>query len=221
MKWAYSIQQKFKAAALLGLICAVIIVTNLLGRHNIDELGTSFSSVYEDRLLVESYIYELADHLYRKKLMLDNCAGLDAPNLRSEISNHNAAIATLLSDYEKTRLTEQESACFIDFKNNVAALQYLELQYLRNAGDDIQLAETRSRIDDRFALASKNLHQLSGIQISEGKLLNDQSKKIVAGSSLITNLEMVILICIAILLQVLVIASRPVIPRIRQEGSLN
>lgn len=221
MKWAYSIQQKFKAAALLAAICAIVLVTNILDKNSFDELGTSFSSVYEDRLLVESYIYELSDHLYQKKIMLDNCSGMDGRSIREDLGSHNASISGLITEYEKTKLTESESACFKDFKNNVAALSALEMQYLRNAGDEAKLSETRSMIDAKFALASENLHELSGIQVSEGKLLNDQSKKIVAGSSLVTHLEIIVLICIMIILQVLVIASRPVIPKIRQQHSLN
>lgn len=67
MKWAYSIQQKLKAALLLAVVCAVVLITNLLGRYHMGELGDSFSSVIKDRLVVESYIYMISDHLHQKK----------------------------------------------------------------------------------------------------------------------------------------------------------
>ncbi|MBK8968902.1 MAG: MCP four helix bundle domain-containing protein [Saprospiraceae bacterium] len=221
MKWAFSIEQKFKAAALLAAVCVVILITNLLGRQHVDQLGSSFSSVYEDRLVVESYIYELSDHLYRKKLLLDNCAGQPAAQVGTRFGTHNAAIDRLLVDYAKTRLTEEESVCFRDFKANVVALQDLERQYLRAATDEPQLVTTRSQIDAQFATASANLHRLSLIQLKEGKLLNDQSQRIVAGSSLLTSFEMAVLIGIAIILQILVLASRPVISKVTQRSSLN
>lgn len=221
MKWAFSIRQKFKAAVLLAVVCIVILITNLLGRQHIDKLGNSFSSVYEDRLVVESYIYLLSERLYQKKILFDNCAGQPDPQLGAYVGSHNAAIDRLLGDYEKTRLTDEESICFRDFKANVIALRNLERQFLRNTANEPQLATTRSQIDEHFATASANLHRLSHIQLKEGKLLNDQSQRIVAGSSLLTSFEMVVLITIAIILQILILASRPVISRVNQQSSLN
>lgn len=221
MKWAFSIQQKFKAAALLAIVCVTILITNLLGRQHIDKLGSSFSSVYEDRLVVESYIYKLSNHLYQKKLLLDNCAGQPDTQVSTHFGIHNTAISDLLVDYEKTRLTDEEEVCFRKFKANVAALQHLERQYFRNASGNPQRSDTRSQIEEQFATASSNLHQLSLIQLKEGKLLADQSQRIVAGSSLLTSFEMAVLIAIAIILQVLVLASKPVISRITQRSSLN
>ncbi len=221
MKWAYSIRQKIKVALLLAIVCLIIVLKNIYDKHNVDELGTTFSSVYEDRLLVESYIYELSGHLYQKKMMLDNLSEQDEANLLAQFETRNAAISTIISDYEKTKFTEPESICFNDFKNNVATLQILESQYLSLAGNDAKLAETRQQLNKTFTVAANDLHKLSDIQVSEGKLLSDNSKKIVAGSSLLTQLELAILIGLAVMIQVLVIASRPIIPKTHQRPSLN
>lgn len=221
MKWAYSIQQKFKAAALLAVVCVVILFTNFLGKQHMDELSNSLSSVYEDRLVVESYIYMISDQLYQKKLAFDNCSATDASDFRSKISAHNEAISGLLIYYERTLLTEEEAACLEDFKTNIAALQNLELDYMDTPADDPQQVATRALLDERFALASANLRRLSQIQVKEGKALNEQSQRIVQGSSLLTNLEMVVLFCIAIILQVIVVASQPAIARPWQQTNLN
>lgn len=221
MKWAYSIQQKFKAALLLAVVCVIILITNLMSRHHMDELSNYFSSVYQDRLVVESYIYMISDHLYQKKLAFDNCSELTGPDFRSKIDFHNEAISGLLLFYEKTVLTEEEASCLQEFKTNVAALQDLEFQQLQSSTDEVQLTTTRNLFNERFALASANLRQLSHIQIKEGKALNDQSQRIVYGSSLLTNFELVILFCIAIILQIIVKASQPVISRNWQQSNLN
>lgn len=220
MKWAYSIQQKFKAAMLLAVICAIILITNLLGKYHMNELSDSFSSVYEDRLVAESYIYRMSDHLYQKKLALDNCSELTGSDFRLKIGSHNEAISGLLLFYDKTYLTEEEAAYLQKFKANVTALKNLELQYLQSPADEVQHT-TRTLLNERFALASANLRQLSQIQVKEGKTLNDQSQRIFHGSSLLTNFEMLILFCIAILLQVIVAASQPVISRKWQQSNLN
>jgi hypothetical protein len=221
MNWAFSIQQKLKAAALLGIVCILVLLTNLMGRQHIDELGSSFSSVYKDRLVVEGYIYELSGHLYQKKLLLDNHTGLSTSQLGLNFYSHNNAISALLTDYEKTRLTKEESVCLRNFKSDVAALQELEYKYLKVLQEQSAECITHAQIDERFAAASKNLEHLSHIQLSEGKLLNDHSQRIVYGSTLLTSFEMVVLIAIGVLLQALVMAGKPVVSRIKQQGNLN
>jgi hypothetical protein len=219
MKWAYSIQQKFKAAILLAVVCVIILITTLLGKYHMNELSDSFSSVYKDRLVVESYIFMISDHLYQKKLAFDNCSERTDSDFRSKTVSHNEAIKGLLLFYEKTYLTEKEAAFLKDFKANIAALQDLELQYLQSPADEAQ--HTRTLFNEHFALASANLHRLSQIQVEEGKTLNDQSQRIFYGSSLLTSFAMVMLVCIAIILQVIVLASRPAINRTWQQSNLN
>ncbi|MBR9921740.1 MAG: hypothetical protein GYB31_12950 [Bacteroidetes bacterium] len=221
MKWAYSIQQKFKAALLLALVCAIIIITNLMGRHQMDELSDSFASVYEDRLVVESYIYMLSEHLYQKKLAFEDCTNLQNNDFYSQLDIHNEAIRGLLIYYENTFLTEEEEAYFQDLKYNMAALQNLERQFIQTPLNEADQVSVRALFNSRFALASANLRQLSNIQLKEGKALNERSQRIVSGSSLITNVEIVILFCIAVILQIIVIASKPVISGNWQKGNLN
>src|SRR5688572_32281804 len=111
MKWAFTIRQKVKAAFILGLVFLLVFAKNWYDERKVAELGNSFASVYEDRLVVEGYIYQLSDHLYQKKIMLDNCSNQEnLTNLRAKFGEHNAAIHGLIQNYEKTRLTETENA---------------------------------------------------------------------------------------------------------------
>ncbi|KAA9346012.1 MCP four helix bundle domain-containing protein [Adhaeribacter soli] len=221
MKWAFTIRQKMKAAFMLGTVFLLVFAKNWLDERNVSELGSSFSSVYEDRLLAESYIYRLSDHLYQKKIMLDNCNSQEnIGNLQAKIGQHNAAINAIIRDYEKTKLTESESTYFSDFKKNVAAIEALEVSYLHAPGAGP--SETKTRMDKRYEVATSNLHQLSGIQLAEGKLLNEKSKKIIAGSSILTQFELVVLIGIGLLIQALIFAARSAVPKKPQQHfSLN
>jgi hypothetical protein len=78
MKWAFTIRQKAKAALILGVVFMLILTKNWLDERNVAKLGISFASVYEDRLVVESYIYQLSDRLYQKKSLLDNCSSQES-----------------------------------------------------------------------------------------------------------------------------------------------
>ncbi|MCP6134250.1 MCP four helix bundle domain-containing protein, partial [Klebsiella pneumoniae] len=89
--------------------------------------GKSFNAFYEDRLLAESYIYKLSDHLYQKKIMLDNCSSQEnKANLFGKIKEHNAAIGLIIQDYEKTKLTPAETSGFLSFKHHLRAAENLE-----------------------------------------------------------------------------------------------
>ena len=212
MKWAFTIRQKSKAAMILGIVFMLILAKNWYDERNVARLGNSFTSVYEDRLVVESYIYRLSDHLYQKKIMLDNCSSQEnLQNLQGKLNQHNTAINGIVLNYEKTKLTTAETDCFAAFKENLAAIELLENNYLTSFNDPNK--NTKNGLEKRYALAVKNLHQLSGIQVAEGKLLNDQSKKIIAGSSVLTQFELAVLIGIGLLIQGLIFAAKSAVPK--------
>jgi len=217
MKWIYRIQQKAQVAFLLAIILMGILVKNVMERNNVSELGDSFSSVYEDRLLVESYIYRLSDHLYQKKLIFDNCeVNGNAIAYRNEIEKHNTDISNLIHEYEKTKFTEKETAFFQSFKNSIRKITFLETQYLMAGSDG-----SNPELDDEFKIAAADLQHLSNIQIAEGKILSDQSKKIVAGSTILTQFELGMIIIIGLIIQALIFASQSLTPKVAQNHNLN
>jgi hypothetical protein len=71
----------------------------------------------------------------------------------------------------------------------------------------------KNDLEKRYGLVAKNLNELSGIQVAEGKILNDQSKKIIAGSSILTQFELAVLIGIGLLIQGLIFAARSSVPK--------
>jgi hypothetical protein len=221
MKWAFGIRRKVSAALLLAVIFVLVFVKNMVDSNHVTELGNSFSSVYEDRLMVESYIYRLSEHLFRKKIMIDTCGNhVTARFIKPLIDGHSKAIENIIGDYEKTNLTEVETTYFNLLKENVQTLVSLEKEYLQTA-DPEAMTSAKMAIDKQFTEASANLGHLSAIQVSEGKILNDNSKKIVAGSSLLTQFEMGILIAIGLVIMVLVFESSSVFSKSAREQSLN
>ncbi|MCB0634871.1 MAG: hypothetical protein KDD15_34300, partial [Lewinella sp.] len=70
MKWTYSIKNKTTAAILLAAILGLTMLTNLLQRKRFQELEHSFTSIYEDRLLAESYLFHLYVDLKKEQDIL-------------------------------------------------------------------------------------------------------------------------------------------------------
>jgi len=205
MKWAFSIRRKISAALLLTAIFVLLFVKSMMDNRTVNELADSFSSVYEDRLVVEGYIYRMSDHLFRKKIMVDTAAHAEA--VLPEIERYNRAILDIIEDYEKTKLTRAEDVFFENYKANVGDLMQQEKAYLLALREGSDWAGLKASIDAGFRAATMNLDSLSRIQLSEGRLLKDNSQKIVAGSSILAHFEVGILIAIGLMVLVLVFES--------------
>jgi len=220
MKWIYAIQQKAQVAFLLALVLFGVFVKNVLDRNNVLDLGDSFSSVYKDRLLVESYIYKLSDHLYQKQILFDQCSQTQSDNhqLALNIKGHNATINSLIQEYAGTKLTDDEAIYFDKFKRNIFQMESLENQFFQ---DNTDIATINTSLDKQFITAAGHLNQLSSIQIAEGKSMADQSIRIVAGSSILTQFELAMIIIIGLIIQALIFASNSLTPKTFQNHQLN
>lgn len=220
MKWTYSIHQKTTAAVLFAAIFAVIFIVNRIENNKVNELGISMNSVYQDRLMVENYIFQLSALLYEKKILLDQCTGSSYnEDQQLYLNNQNQAIAHLILNYENTELTELEATLFSDLKKQVEQIKEQEQLYLQsksNSSDveNIALAES-------FKSANYLLSDLSNVQIKVGKTVNERSQQLVAGSTLLTSFEMAVLIVIGLLIHALLFASKSVMKKVIGQPNLN
>jgi len=221
MKWAYSIEQKMKAAMALTVIFVFLFIKNVSDKRHFNELGDSFSAVYEDRLLVESYIYEMSNQLSRKKLLIDDChTEADLKQIKDKIGVHNNAIQDLTVAYEKTKLTPTEEVLFKDFKKKISNIVALENKHLHEAAFS-NSENTKQILDEAFYSVLNTLNHLSNIQIAEGEKLTKTSQKIVLGSASDTHFELTLLIVIGTIILTLIFTSNSTMPKTPQNPSLN
>jgi hypothetical protein len=202
MKWVYSIEQKRKAALLLVVVLIIVGAKNIIDKSNMSRMGASFSAVYEDRLLVESYIFHLSEGLHAQKTNLEQLVAGD-PAAAPAMQQQDAQIDRLIGEYESTKFTKAETGIFNAFKQNMEALKRTEALYIQSPGRPLQ-----DQLNAQYNKAAAQLLELSAIQLSEGHALKEQSKKIVASSTLLTYLELAILIAIGGAVLALIQASR-------------
>lgn len=205
----------------LTVIFIFLFIKNVSDKRHFSELGDSFSAVYEDRLMAESYIYELSNHLSRKKLLVDDCYTKDEIlQIKDKIKEHNQAINSLIVAYEKTKLTPTEEVLFKDFKKKIDQGLALEQKHIYQA--EFSNAESVKQIlDEAFYGVLNTLNHLSNIQITEGEKLNKTSQKIVLGSASDTQFELTLLIVLGTIILTLIFTSRSTIPKTPQNPSLN
>ena len=185
MNWTYSIRQKTVASILLGAVFVFIILNNIYERRNMSKLKESFSSIYKDRLLAESYIYLLSDLLHEHELIKE-------ANISKELIDEK--ILLLIKDYESTYLTKEELAYFESLKKLLLA----------------DVLQDKYSIAPKLNYASIYvlLDRLSKIQVEEGTRLNIESSNRFLGSDLSFKLELAFLIVIGLIIQALIFASK-------------
>lgn len=225
MNWAFSIQPKMKIALFLAAICVVILLNMFWERRNLSHLNHSFSSIYEDRLLPATYIFHLTDHLYQKRLILEayfyDTVYHNIQEDLNRIASHNEAMDTLIREFEATYLVETEDKILHTFKQQLKTYNESEACFITKCKN-----ASTSGIDERtmktlFDTTIDELTQLSQIQIDVSKDLREDSRRVTANGTLLTNIEALTVLVIAIIIQVLIFASRSVMPKQPQRYDLN
>ena len=72
-----------------------------------------------------------------------------------------------------------------------------------------------------FATAINELTKLSQIQIDIGKEMREDSRRMAASNNIMTNMEALLVFVIAVIIQVLIFASRSVVPKKPQRHEWN
>ena len=112
------------------------------------------------------------------------------------------------------RKSIQEAKHFDALKKSLSDIEILDENTLENNKFSIQSAQpTKSAIT--------HLSALSQIQTTEGASLMDRSERIIGGSISNSQLEMVLVICLAIIVQALVFSSKSLKAAPYQDPSLN
>lgn len=209
------INQKLKAALGLLIVFGLVLSTNLLDKRYFSELQESFNSVYEDRLVAENYLFNISNQLQLKKMLLNE----DKEAFRLRNASINATLEEIIVGYEATKLTEDEATHFALLKEKVAALITVEKSLLSTESpmDHGVIAEVNAQIQR----IQPDLQALSEIQLIEGKRLIDHSQQIVSTSKLTSRLEVAVLIVVGLIIQVLILSSKPTTPRFDQKSNLN
>jgi hypothetical protein len=186
-----------KRLTLVSLIFAFVsaaIINKIVNERNVQHLGQTFSEIYDDRLLVESYIYQLTDLFYKKKIALLNHENRPyAAYNKSQIQKQTSEITELAGKYASTKLTVNEQKVFEQLSATIERLKAAEGRlHIPDNGAASELKEI-------CELSFNQLKLLSLIQVAEGSLLKEDSKRVLNSSQIAGHLEWaiyaVILLC--------------------------
>ena len=207
MKDVNKYSNKTKAAFIILIVMIIILLNNFTTLQNSKERNENINAIFNDRLVVEQYIFQYANELHFIK------ASAIQVNLND--SQKKAAIATALNKiqninklYFKTVLTPNEDRFFKSFLASCATI------------DQQNQNKNWNHIANSSSQALKTLTQLSNLQIKEGKAKLDNSNALHNGIISLGELEIALLVILCGITTYLLMAKKTKV-KIPQAPSLN
>ncbi len=202
MKTLQSLRYKTRIGLLLALLLGCLLVNNIVGQESLDAIQRDARSIYEDRLMPSTFIFELREHLYQEHTLLARTDG--GPAIAGQLRQHRDAVDQLIGKYEKTVLTPDERREWQSFKAQLALLH----------GDAAN--------EPAFDQALLSLTRLNAIQAGVAKSLESRMTAAAGASTLRSYFEIGLLITIGAVTLSLIGYSRNVFQKtISHHPSLN
>lgn len=175
------------------MVFALIITTNLIDKNNFTRVRDSVVTIYEDRLVAKDLIIKMLSDIHAKEIAVKTSDSSFFLN-KNKIINTN--LEALITKYEKTKLIPDERKEFEDFKNN--------LTLLLDEEKDFFTKNNTSKLIVYLTNLKQNLNNLATIQLNEGSRQMSISKKALNKVELFTQIEIYILVFLALVIQVIV-----------------
>ena len=194
MKWTYSVENKSVASIALLSLCLLVLFSNYIDRDHTSNVKKSITTLYEDRLVAETYILRMTNDIYQIKEIL-NASGSNLSNRENRIGDLLSEIHPISDAYRNTKLTPKEDVKFAELSSILT-----QFQTSLSKGIALELESTNR------ALAL--LNELSAIQLEESKLIMNQAETLFFSSKVSTQFAFAVIIVILLVLQALVFTSK-------------
>ncbi|MBE7639942.1 hypothetical protein GUB10_06325 [Salegentibacter sp. BLCTC] len=179
MKDLYSIKPKKRKRLILilSIFFALLLITEFIEKQSLKSIDQDFSSLYQDRLLPASQMYELSRILHEKRMFFENIedGGDFVAKLNlEEIEAYNARINQLLEEYGNTYLVDREAIYFEEFNKHYQEYLILENTILKNLQEnDYNTARylIKKNTNEYFKILDLDLHNMARIQPEVGEEL--------------------------------------------------
>ncbi|RZS93958.1 chemotaxis protein [Aquimarina brevivitae] len=175
------------------IIFVLIVTTNLIDKNSFERVKDSVVSIYEDRLIAKGLILDISNALHQKEVAL---IASDSVFFDRQNSIANGNIAEAILRFQRTKLTTDESQVFSNLQQDFAALKKIE--------EESPTLKHRDKLIAQIALLKNDLGTLSEIQLREGNKQMSISKKAMDTVELFTQIEIYLLVFIAIVIQIII-----------------
>ena len=187
---------KLKWSLGILMVFILIIATNLIDKNNFTRVKDSVVSIYQDRLVAKDLIFKISNSIREKEVALAVSDSIFFLERNKVIMND---IHDYILQFEQTKLTVKEGNILEDFKKNLASLSNSEDNFSNSQTED------KATLFKNISKVQKNLYDLAKIQLSEGKRQVSISEKAISSVELFTQIEIYILILLAIIILFIII----------------
>lgn len=196
---------KVKWILAILMVFVLILATNLIDKNNFVRVRDSVVTLYEDRLVAKSLIFDMSKAIQRKEVaVLKN----DTTFFNDFNKNVNADLDRLISSFKTTKLTNEESKLFKRLEENFSDLKSAENTYKNSNFQD------KTALQNQIIQFQSNLDDLSDIQLKEGSRQLSLSKEALKTVELYTQIEIYFLVGLAIAVQIIILYN----PRKKSEA---
>ncbi len=207
MNLPFSYQQKIKIAILLFCIMVCTLFIRILEDKSLKSVSIAFSSMYNDRLIPATDLFQISTHLNAKRQLLGSyfyqTESKDTPaSILKLLDQHNNSIAHLLRKYEETFLVSNEKKSLLALKTKLQENNHFETSLVLNSSTLSEKLRRAYYLDQQNSYAEilKSLSTLTKIQSKIGEELIKDSEKLMKGTELYSTLQFILAITIGILI---------------------
>ena len=202
-------KRKITALVIIAILMLLIYGKNLTERQAFKSISSTFTEVYNDRLVVEGYIFRISENLFRIQKLVDHCdMGYDYSKVVNEIATHEKNIMQIVTDFEQTNLTVNEEQYLADFRSIIETdLQIKNYSLLYSDSSGINMNQVKL-YDQKISKAQQDLDNLSKIQLEEGEKLINKANAIINRSQIWAQFEVALLIILALSLYLLLFRNK-------------
>ncbi|GEM_PF-6908805 len=180
----------------ISLIFALIATTNLLDRHNFQQLNHSVTSIYEDQLMTKDLLLDMHTAMMEKKIAI---ATRDDAYFEGGHAALEKEVAALVERFSSKESSYEEKRALEKLRSNLNTLQ---VEKVAMKADASLGSENAIAVIDKI---SDNLNDLSDIQLEDGRRQVANSDRATNAINLFTHMEIIILIILAIMVQVIIV----------------
>jgi hypothetical protein len=206
MNLPFSFRQKIKIALFLFSIMACTVIIRVLEDQSLKTMGSAFSSIYNDRLVPATDLFQISEEVYAKRHLIEayNEQSLGEGNpmaLSEKLIFLNTKLDSLLHKYESTYLVEKESIGLIALKNQLKKISFLEQAII--SGNNHSLIEINAAFDH----VSLRISHLAKIQSSVGEELIKNTQKNLMASKVYSGIQFALAILVGVLIISILLAA--------------
>ncbi|WP_031425488.1 hypothetical protein [Flavimarina sp. Hel_I_48] len=190
-----TIAKRINTLLAISIVFLLILWTNRIDQKHFDIAQNSVNEVYNDRMVVQDYIFSISNVLFEKKM------GLSDSLSKGIQHEENKVIQDYISDFRSTKLTISEGQHLEQLETDFERLVSLENKHIASDGPRSLI---KNKIHETLESMHSHLLNLSEIQLKESKNLIDSAQKSLDTSSLLSHIEIAFLIITGIAVQFII-----------------